>query len=70
MKFFDEMHVGFQRERYTNADEPRLLGFMVPNGTTKPDHYDPGCYCSIHEHALIDKDSKKAASAAFFVDTC
>lgn len=38
MKFFDEMHVGFQRERYTNADEPRLLGFMVPNGTTKPDH--------------------------------
>ena len=35
MKFFDEMYVGFQRERYTNADEPRLLGFMVPNGTTK-----------------------------------
>ena len=34
MKFFDKMYVGFSRQRYTNAEEPRVLGFAVPYGTT------------------------------------
>ncbi len=35
MKFSDKLYVGFQRERYNNSDEPRLLGFAVPYGETK-----------------------------------
>lgn len=35
MKFCDKLYVGFQRERYMNADTPRVLGFAVPYGTTK-----------------------------------
>jgi hypothetical protein len=35
MKFCDKLYVGFQRERYSSADVPRVLGFAVPYGTTK-----------------------------------
>lgn len=35
MKFCDKLYVGFQRERYSTADVPRVLGFAVPYGTTK-----------------------------------
>lgn len=35
MIFFDEMYVGFQRERYSRDDDPRLLAFAVPYGETK-----------------------------------
>ena len=35
MKFFEKMYVGFQRARYHNSETPRLLGFAVPQGTTK-----------------------------------
>lgn len=33
MKFADKLYVGFQRDRYAAADEPRVLGFAVPYGT-------------------------------------
>lgn len=35
MKFCDKLYVGFQRDRYSTADTPRVLGFAVPHGTTK-----------------------------------
>ncbi len=35
MKFCDKLYVGFQRERYNQDDNPRVLGFAVPYGTTK-----------------------------------
>lgn len=35
MKFCDKLYVGFQRERYSSDDTPRILGFAVPYGTTK-----------------------------------
>ena len=35
MKFCDKLYVGFQRDRYNNADTPRVLGFAVPHGITK-----------------------------------
>lgn len=35
MKLFDKMYVGFQRQRYLDSDEPRILGFVVPYGETK-----------------------------------
>lgn len=35
MKFFDKAYVGFQRSRYAQGEEPRILGFLVPEGTTK-----------------------------------
>lgn len=35
MNFSEKLYVGFQRDRYAHAEEPRLLGFAVPYGTTK-----------------------------------
>lgn len=35
MDFFDKIYVGFQRERYNNAETPRLLGFCIPYNETK-----------------------------------
>lgn len=35
MDFFDKLYVGFQRERYNNAENPRLLGFCIPYNDTK-----------------------------------
>lgn len=35
MKFFDKMYVGFKRNRYLSSEDSRVLGFVVPYGTTK-----------------------------------
>lgn len=35
MKFFDKMYVGFKRNRYLSSEYSRVLGFVVPYGTTK-----------------------------------
>lgn len=35
MNFFDELYVGFQRDRYNTDENPRLLGFAVPYDKTK-----------------------------------
>lgn len=35
MNFFDKMYVGLSRNRYSRSDDPRVLGFAVPYGTTK-----------------------------------
>ncbi len=35
MNFFDKMYVGFQRERYNNDENARILGFAVPYDSTK-----------------------------------
>lgn len=34
MDFFDKLYVGFQRDRYNNAENPRLLGFCIPYNDT------------------------------------
>jgi hypothetical protein len=35
VKISDKLYVGFQRERYSKSDTPRILGFAVPYGNTK-----------------------------------
>jgi hypothetical protein len=35
MKFCDKLYVAIHHERYSSADNPRVLGFAVPYGTTK-----------------------------------
>lgn len=35
MNFCEKLYVGFQRDRYTASDDPRVLGFAVPYDNTK-----------------------------------
>jgi hypothetical protein len=35
MNFFDKAYVGFQRDRYSRNEDPRVLGFLAPLDDTK-----------------------------------